>query len=125
MKTKEYRKSVVLPDLKDFSSQYRQFASVARGRGLFIFKTIMQPESFIRCMVATELKHTAVWGIAEICYSESRRKEGFEFDDQIKRFIGAAVCSLMLANGYTKIPGNKGRKSIPHTAFTVGQVYER
>ena len=84
MKTKEYRKSVILPDLKDFSSQYRQFASVAQGRGSFLFKTIMQPESFIMCKVATELKHTAVLGIAELCYSKSRRQDGFEFDDQIK-----------------------------------------
>jgi hypothetical protein len=125
MKMKEYKLSVKLPDVKEFSSQYRLFASVAQGRGLFLFNIIMQPESFIRCKVVTELEHSAVWGIADICYNESTGKDGFDFDDQIKRFIGAAVCSLMLANGYKKKEGKKGRKSIPHTEFRVGQVYEK
>ena len=46
-------------------------------------------------------------------------EKNYDFD---KQFIGAVVCSLMEANGYEKT-GKK--RSIPHNAFTKGEVYAR
>ena len=124
MKEKEYQLKVNIPELKDFSTDYPHFAPLAKGRGSVLFKVIMQPSSFIRCKIATELGHSAVLGVADICFQEAVKHRGFEFDDHIKRFIGVTVSALMNANGYKLIPGNKGRKSIPHPQFKKGQVYE-
>ena len=124
MKNKEYHLKVRIPGLKEFKNQYPQFTPIAKGRGAFLFKIIMKPSSFIRCKIATDLGHSAVFGIADICYEAAKQKKRFQLDDYVKRFIGATVGSLMTANHYKMIPGNKGRKSIPHPAFKKGQLYE-
>jgi hypothetical protein len=120
MKTKTYSKVINIPELKEFSAKYPQFAGLASGEGKFLFDIIMKPETFIQAMVLTEYGMPAVTSVAELCYNEARKKRGFQFTGRVKQFIGAMIASLMAANGYNKT-GRK--KSIIHRAYTRGEFY--
>ena len=120
MKTKTYTKEIRIPELKEFSVRYPQFAGIAKTEGKFLFDIVMKPETFIQAMVLTEYDMPAVTSVAELCYNEAKKKKGFQFTGRIKQFIGAMIASLMLANGYQKT-GRK--KSIIHRAYTRGEFY--
>lgn len=120
MKAKTYTKEINIPELKDFTAAYPQFAGIAKGDGKFLFDIVMKPESFIQAMILTEYGMPAVTSVAEVCFNEARKRHGFQFTGRIKQFIGAMIASLMAANGYNKT-GRK--KSIIHRAYTRGEFY--
>ena len=120
MKTKTYSKAINIPELKEFSAIYPQFAGVAKGEGKFLFDIVMKPETFIQAMVLTEYGMPAVTSVAELCFNEAKKRRGFRFTGRVKQFIGAMIASLMTANGYKK-SGRK--KSIIHRAYTRGEFY--
>ena len=120
MKTKTYSKVIRIPDLKEFTVTYPQFAGVAKGEGKFLFNIVMKPETFIQAMVLTEYGMPAVTSVADVCYNEAKKRRGFKFTSRVKQFIGAMIASLMIANGYNKT-GRK--KSIIHRAYTRGEFY--
>ena len=120
MKTKSYSKEINIPDIKEFTVAYPQFAGLAKGEGKFLFDIVMKPETFIQAMVLTEYGMPAVTSVAELCYNEAKKRKGFKFTGRMKQFIGAMIATLMLANGYLKT-GRK--KSIIHRAYTRGEFY--
>lgn len=120
MKTKTYSKVINIPELKEFSLKYPQFAGLASGQEKFLFDIVMKPETFIQAMVLTEYGMPAVTSVAELCYNEAKKRRNFKFTARVKQFIGAMVASLMAANGYLKT-GRK--KSIIHRAYTRGEFY--
>lgn len=120
MKTKTYSKDINIPELKDFSATYPQFAGLAASDGKFLFDIIMKPETFIQAMIITEYGMPAVTSVAGLCYNEARKRNSFKFTGRVKQFIGAMIASLMVANGYSKT-GRK--KSIIHRAYTRGEFY--
>jgi len=120
MKTGIYSKEIKIPELKEFTKTYPQFASLANGEGKFLFDIVMKPETFIQAMVLTEYGMPAVTSVAELCFNEAKKRKGFKFSSRMKQFIGAMIASLMLANGYNKT-GRK--KSIIHRAYTRGEFY--
>ena len=109
-----------IPDLDDFERRFPQYGPFARNEGNFIFNTIMNPLSFFRAKFATELNLPAVSGIAEICFHTTDQQNTIPFDGFLKQYIGALICSLMEANGFSKT-GKK--KSVPHHAFIKGEFY--
>ena len=62
----------------------------------------------------------AATSVAEICYSEAKKRKNFIFTGRIKQYIGAMIALLMTSNGYKKT-GTK--KSIFHKAYTRGEFY--
>ena len=120
LKTKSYSKEINIPDIKEFTVAYPQFAGLAKGEGKFLFDIVMKPETFIQAMVLTEYGMPAVTSVAELCYNEAKKRKGFKFTGRMKQFIGAMIASLMAANGYLKT-GRK--KSIIHRAYTRGEFY--
>lgn len=110
-----------IPDLSDFEERFPQYGPFARNDGNFIFNTIMNPLSFFRARFATEMNLPAVSGVAEHCFHATTQQNIINFDSFLKQYIGALVCCLMEANGYSKT-GKK--KSIPHHAFTKGEFYQ-
>lgn len=120
MKTKIYSKEINIPELKEFSSAYPQFAGLALDEGKFLFEIVMKPETFIQAMILTEYGMPAVTSVAEVCYNEAKKRRTFKFSGRVKQFIGAMIASLMAANGYEKT-GRK--KSIIHRAYTRGEFY--
>ena len=120
MKTKTYSKEIRIPELKEFSAAYPQFAGLATGEGKFLFDIVMKSETFIQAMILTEYGMPAVTSVAELCYNEAKKRRNFKFTSRVKQFIGAMVSSLMIANGYLKT-GRK--KSIIHRAYTRGEFY--
>ena len=120
MKSKIYSKQINIPDLKEFSAAYPQFAGIATGEGKFLFDIVMKPETFIQAMILTEYGMPAVTSVAELCFNEAKKRRSFKFTARVKQFIGAMVASLMAANGYLKT-GRK--KSIIHRAYTRGEFY--
>lgn len=122
MKTKTYSKEIHIPELKDFTTKYPQFAGLAKGEGKYLFDIVMKPETFIQAMILTEYGMPAVTSVAELCYNEARKRKTFDFTGRVKQFIGAMVASLMAANGYIKT-GRK--KSIIHRAYTRGEFYTK
>ena len=54
MKTKSYSKEINIPELKEFTVAYPQFAGLAKNEGKFLFEIVMKPETFIQAMVLTE-----------------------------------------------------------------------
>ena len=122
MKTKVYSKQINIPELKEFSANYPQFAGIAKGEGKFLFDIVMKPETFIQAMVLTEYDMPAVTSVAEVCFNEAKKKRSFQFTPRIKQFIGAMIASLMASNGYKK-SGKK--KSIIHRAYTRGEFYNK
>jgi hypothetical protein len=120
MKAKIYSKEINIPEFKEFSTVYPQFAGLAKSEGKFLFEIVMKPETFIQAMVLTEYGMPAVTSVAEVCFNEAKKKKGFQFTGRVKQFIGAMIASLMSANGYSKT-GRK--KSIIHRAYTRGEFY--
>ena len=120
MKTKDYSKKIHIPELKDFTANYPQFAGLAKDEGKFLFDIVMKPETFIQAMVLTDYGMPAVTSVAEVCFNEAKKRSGFKFTGRVKQFIGAMISSLMKANGYNKT-GRK--KSIIHRAYTRGEFY--
>jgi len=120
MKSKTYSKVINIPELKEFSASYPQFAGLATGEGKFLFDIVMKPETFIQAMILTEYGMPAVTSVAELCFNEAKKRKGFKFTGRVKQFIGAMVASLMAANGYLRT-GRK--KSIIHRAYTRGEFY--
>ena len=120
MKIKTYSKEIYLPELKDFTANYPQFAGLAGGEAKFLFDIVMKPETFIQAMILTEYRMPAVTSVAELCFNEAKKKKGFQFTGRVKQLIGAMIASLMTANGYKK----SGKKmSIIHRAYTRGEFY--
>jgi hypothetical protein len=114
---------VAIPSVDEFARKYRNYGPLARGDGRFLFDLLMSPDAYNRASVATlELELPAVAGIAKMCYQAVEKQQTIEWNDNVKRFIGAVVCCLMEANGYQKT-GMK--KAIPHHAFTKGEFYRR
>ena len=120
MRTKTYTKVINIPELKEFTDTYPQFAGLAKGEGKFLFDIVMKPETFIQAMILTEYGMPAVTSVAEVCFNEARKRRGFNLTGRVKQCIGAMVASLMIANGYNKT-GRK--KSIIHRAYTRGEFY--
>ena len=110
-----------IPGLTDFGERFPQYGPFARNEGNFIFKVIMNPFSFFRAKFATEMNLPAVSGVAEICFHETAQQKIVPFNGFLKQYIGALVCSLMEANGYSKT-GKK--KAIPHREFSKGEFYQ-
>lgn len=120
MKDQSFSLNVRVPELADFETRFPQYAPFARGNGNFIFKIVMTPLSFLRCQLATELNLPAVAGVAETSFNAASQQNIIQFDGFLKQFVGALVCTLMEANGFTK-SGKK--KSVPHHAYTKGEFY--
>ncbi len=120
MKTKNYSKKIQIPELKEFTDAYPQFAGLAKGEGKFLFDIVMKPETFIQAMVLTEYGMPAVTSVAELCFNEAKKRKNFKFTGRVKQFIGAMIASIMTSNGYNKT-GRK--KSIIHRAYTRGEFY--
>lgn len=120
MKTKTYSREINIPELKDFSTIYPQFAGLATGEGKFLFDIVMKPETFIQAMILTEYGMPAVTSVAELCFNEAKKRRSFKFTGRVKQFIGAMIGLLMANNGYNKT-GRK--KSIIHRAYTRGEFY--
>ena len=120
MKTKVFSREINLPELKEFTARYPQFAGLAKKDGKFLFDIVMKPETFIQAMILTEYGMPAVTSVAELCFNEAKKRRSFKFTGRVKQFIGAMVASLMAANGYIKT-GRK--KSIIHRAYTRGEFY--
>jgi len=120
----EYRSVTIsanFPSIDDFAKGYPQYGPLAKGDGYFIFETIMTPINFLSAKVYTELGFPAVAGVAERCFKAVENQDTIEWGGYLKQFIGAVVCTLMEANDYKKT-GKK--KSVPHHAFTKGEVYK-
>ena len=121
MEAQSFSQVVQIPELADFETRFPQYGPFARENGNFMFNVVMTPLSFLRCQFATELNLPAVAGIAEISFDTTSQQSFVQFDGFLKQFIGALVCSLMEANGFTK-SGKK--KSVPHHAYTKGEFYQ-
>jgi hypothetical protein len=119
MQRLEFRLEASIPSHEEFGQRFPQYKNYASTGGRVVFDLLMSPASLNSAMVATAMGFPAVAGIAEsaIQVFDHGGKELTDFD---KQFIGAVVCSLMEANDYGKT-GKK--KSIPHKAFTKGEVY--
>ena len=120
MKTRIYSKEINIPELREFTGAYPQFAGLAKGEGKFLFDIVMKPETFIQAMVLTEYGMPAVTSVAELCFNEAKKRRNFKFNSRMKQFVGAMIASLMTANDYNKT-GRK--KSIIHRAYTRGEFY--
>jgi hypothetical protein len=121
MESKTVTISANFPSTDDFAMRYPQYGPFAKGDGYFIFETIMTPINFLSAKVCTELGFPAVAGVAESCFKAVENQDTLEWGGYLKQFIGAVVCTLMEANTYEKT-GKK--KSVPHHAFTKGEVYK-
>ena len=108
---------VEVPTLADFGARYRQYGSRAAGVGKPLYDLVMCPETFVAAAVVTDrLGLPAVAAIAE----EVSSLLGGAMQSIDKQFVGALICSLMLANGYVKT----GRKrAIPQKGWSKGEVY--
>ena len=117
--TIEFR--VNIPSVDEFAGQYPQYGTLARNDFRFLFELLMSPDAYIRARVATlDLELPAVAGIAEICYQAVQGQQGTEWNSLLKQFVGAVMCSLMLANGFEK---TATKRAIPHHGFTKGEFY--
>jgi hypothetical protein len=121
MQLVEFRFEASIPSHEDFGERFPQYKNYASTEGRLVFDLLMSPASLNSATVATAMGFAAVTGIAESAVQEFVRG-GKELTDFDKQFIGAVVCSLMEANGYEKT-GKK--RSIPHKAFTKGEVYQK
>lgn len=122
MKKQIYKKEVKIPSIEEFSIQYPQYSNFAKAEGNVVFSKLMTPRAFIRGLVCTIIELPAVTGIAKLIVediSPLKGKPGFNFS---KQYIGALMCSLMEANGYSK-SGKK--RAIPRSLFTKGEVYKK
>lgn len=122
MQTVTFQQPVQLPQVEDFLVKYPRFSALAAGAGNRIFNQIMQPEVFINARAAADFGLPSVLAVAEMCKMASEEPGAPQLDSFTKQFVGAAICSLMEANGYKK---TDNKRSVPHPSFTVGEVYAR
>lgn len=121
MTTQTFTLSVILPTIEQFAKRYRPYSRFVREEGRFLFDLLTSPACYNRAMVATiDLDLPAVSGVAKICYQTVQSQTTVEWNDYLKQFIGAVICTLMEANGFEKT-GIK--KAIPYPAFTKGEMY--
>jgi hypothetical protein len=114
----EFRFLVRVPSIEEFGARYRQYRRRAEGDGRRFFDLVMRPDSFVAAAIVTEkLGLPGVAGIAGDCTALA----GGKLEAVDKQFVGALVCSLMLANGYSKT-GKK--RAIPQPGWSKGEVYE-
>jgi hypothetical protein len=110
--------TVRIPTVEEFGTRYKQYRSRAEGVGSPLFDLVMRPETFVAAAVVTEkLGLPAVVGIAGDCSAVLGR----EMESIDKQFVGALICSLMLANGYSKT-GKK--RAIRQKGWSKGEVYD-
>lgn len=114
----DYSRAVNIPSWDDFAARYPQYKNRARNQNRAHFELIMTASSFLAAETVTlELELPGVAGVARRCAALTATP----LSRTDKQFIGAAVCTLMEANGYSKT----GRKrAIPHPDFTKGEVYQ-
>jgi hypothetical protein len=120
METRSLTVSVNFPDLDEFEDSYPQYGPFARRNGRFLFELIMSVDSFIKARGFTELHYPAVTGVAELCFQAVDQNRRVEFNNFLRQFIGAVVCSMMEVNHYQK---TNRKRYVPHHAFTKGEVY--
>lgn len=120
MNTQEYRRTVVIPGIDNFLKAYPRFKEFVQGTGGELYAAIMQPAVFIRAEAAAEFGYPSVLAVAEISQNFWRKHNIDPRDSFSKQCVGSAICLLMEVNGYRK-SGTK--KSVPHPAFTSGEVY--
>lgn len=121
METKSLTVRVNFPDIDEFEASYPQYGPFARRNGRFLFNLIMSVDSFIKAKAFTDLHYPAVTGVAELCFQAVQQNRRIEFNNFVKQFIGAVVCSMMEANHFQK---TSKKRYVPHHAFTKGEVYE-
>jgi hypothetical protein len=118
-RTIEYR--VNIPSVAEFAERYPQYGPLARNDFHFLFELLMSPDAFVRARVATlDFELPAVAGIAATCYNAVQEQQTPQWNGLLKQFVGAVLCSLMMANGFEKT-GTK--RAIPHHGFTKGEFY--
>lgn len=122
MKASTYTEKINIPSADDFANRYPQYAPFAHADGKMLFEKLMSPQALIMARAATEMNLPAVQGIADLCNEEFSsvikiKKGAKKF---ISQFVGAAVCLLMEANGYTR-SGKK--KSVNHCNFSKSEFY--
>lgn len=120
MKASTYTEKINIPSADDFAIRYPQYAPFALADGKMLFEKLMSPRALIMARAATEMNLPAVQGIADLCneeFSSVIKKRAKNF---ISQFVGAAVCLLMEANGYTR-SGKK--KSVNHCNFSKSEFY--
>ena len=114
--------TIQLPDIHDLLAKYPRYTKLVNGEGRFLFELIMQSEVFLRAGVLADFGLPSVLAVAEPCRVAIEDKAGpVTLDSFTKQFIGAAICVLMVANGYQKT-GTK--KSVPHPSFSIGEFYK-
>lgn len=112
---------VRLPSLEEFAARYRPYSRFAQNEGRFLFDLLISPASFNRAQVATvDLDLPAVAGVAKISYEAVQAQTVVEWNDYVKQYIGALICTLLEANGFQK---TGVKKAIPHPRFTKGEMY--
>jgi hypothetical protein len=113
--------SIQLPSIDDFLAKYPRYTKLVDTEGTFLFDLIMQPEVFLQASVLADFNSPSVLAVAELCRQAVEENSGpLTLDSFTKQFIGAAICTLMEANGYQK-SGTK--KSVPHPSFSIGEFY--
>ncbi len=121
MNTQTIEFRVNIPSVDDFAERYPQYGTLARNDFHFLFELLMSPDAYIRARVATlDLDLPAVAGIAKLCYQAVQGQPGTEWNSLLKQFVGAVMCSLMMANGFEK---TETKRAIPHHGFTKGEFY--
>ena len=121
MQTQTVSYTIQLPSIDDFLAKYPRYTKLVNADGNFLFELIMQPEVFLQASVLADFGSPSVLAVAELCRKAAEEKAGpITLDSFTKQFIGAAICTLMEANGYQK-SGTK--KSVPHPSFSIGEFY--
>ena len=118
-RTIEYR--VNIPTVAAFAGRYPQYGPLARNDFHFLFELLMSPDAYVRARVATlDFELPAVAGIASMCYHAVQEQQTIQWNGLLKQFVGAVMCSLMMANGFEK---TDTKRAIPHRGFTKGEFY--
>lgn len=121
MEVRSFELPVRLPPIEEFAARYRPYSRFVQNEGRFLFDLLISPGSFNRAQVATiDLDLPAVAGIARISYEAVQAQTNVEWNDYVKQYIGALICTLLEANGFQK---TGVKKAIPHQGFTKGEMY--
>jgi hypothetical protein len=122
MRTVEFTQSVQIPSMGDFLKAYPRFSTLVHGPGRALFEAIFQPGNVVCAQIVAELGYPSVLAVAAQCQRISEEVEGLALNDFTKQGVGAAMCTLMEANGFRK---TNTKKSVPHKAFIKAEVYVR
>jgi hypothetical protein len=122
METVDFIQPVQVPSVEDFLADYPRFTALATGPARPLFTALFQPHNVIRAQVVAELGYPSVLAVADQCQRYARDVGDIHLDNFTKQAVGAAMCTLMEANGFKK---TKKKRSVPHEAFVTGEVYER